>query len=350
MRKFYFLVAFLAVITPAFSQIQLDSSFTLSGSADVYFRKNLNSSNTRIIDGLSTGTTTAPGSSFANLPGFSLGMFNLIGTYSTEKYGFKADLVFGPRGADAVFLSAPALNIINQMYGWYQLSDKVKVTMGNFNTYLGYEVISPTVNYNYSTSYMFSYGPFSHTGLKIDFDLGSGLSLTGALMNPTDYTDFDPFGKFYYGGQLGYAGDKGSAFLNYLGGDGYSQIDLTAGTQLTDKFFVGLNATTAKDLFYGAAIYAQVAATDALGFGVRAEYFADQGIGIVGGVDESVTDVTFSLNYTVGNFRLIPEVRVDLYSSEDFVVTDSRLTGGEYVPSEFSKNLASFVLAAVYSF
>ena len=222
MRKFYFLVAFLAVITPAFSQIQLDSSFTLSGSADVYFRKNINGSNTRVIDGLPSNTTTAPGSSFANLPGFSLGMFNLIGTYSTEKYGFKADMVFGPRGADAVFLSAPALNIVNQMYGWYQLSDKVKVTMGNFNTYLGYEVISPTVNYNYSTSYMFSYGPFSHTGLKIDFDLGSGLSLTGALMNPTDYTDFDPFGKFYYGGQLGYAGDKGSAFLNYLGGDGYS--------------------------------------------------------------------------------------------------------------------------------
>ena len=45
------------------------------------------------------------------------------------------------------------------------------VTLGNFNTFLGYEVISPAANFNYSTSYMFSYGPFSHTGMKLDFSV-----------------------------------------------------------------------------------------------------------------------------------------------------------------------------------
>ncbi len=46
---------------------------------------------------------TAPGTSFANRPGFALGMANLIASYEGEKVGFVADLVFGPRGEEAVF-------------------------------------------------------------------------------------------------------------------------------------------------------------------------------------------------------------------------------------------------------
>lgn len=355
MKRVYFLLMLAVFAAPAYAQIMLDSSFTISGSADVYFRTNLNSSNKIIEDGYETGRTVAPGSSFANNPGFSLGMFNLIGEYASDKYGFKADLVFGPRGRDAVFNSEPGLNIVNQLYGWVMLGDKVKATLGNFNTYLGYEVISPTVNYNYSTSYMFSYGPFSHTGLKLDFDLGSGFSLTGALMNPTDWTDFNPFGEMNYGAQLGYAGDAFSGFLNYLGGPGYNQVDFTGGAQVSDKFFLGLNATTAVDLFSGVALYAQVAASDAVGFGLRGEYFVDHGLGIVGGTteaSESVIDLTLSMNYTVGNFRLIPEIRVDLFSADDSVITDSAYNAAAdaYLPTGFAKNLASFVLAAVYSF
>ena len=50
----------------------------------------------------------APGSSFAQLPGFALGMANLVASYEGEKVGFVADLVFGPRGADAIFNSPQA--------------------------------------------------------------------------------------------------------------------------------------------------------------------------------------------------------------------------------------------------
>ena len=82
MKRVYVLLMLAVFTLPAYAQIMLDSSFTISGSADVYFRTNLNSSNTLIEDGYETGRTVAPGSSFANLPGFSLGMFNLIGEYS----------------------------------------------------------------------------------------------------------------------------------------------------------------------------------------------------------------------------------------------------------------------------
>ena len=133
-------------------------TFGLSGSIDTYYRS----------------SEYAPGTSFANLPGFAMGMANLIVSYEGEKSGFVADLVFGPRGADAVF-SSPQLddfyrssNIVNQLYAYYNVSDSFTLTMGNFNTFLGYEVISPVANFNYTTSYMFSYGPFSHSGIKAD--------------------------------------------------------------------------------------------------------------------------------------------------------------------------------------
>lgn len=345
MKKIYlFLVASIMTFSMA-GQIMLDSSFTISGTADVYARTNIGA-----VNHYSQGTeslTQAPGTSFANLPGFSLGMFNLISTYETEKYGFVGDIVFGPRGADAVFDSPAPLNVVNQLYGWYKLSDKVTATLGNFNTFLGYEVISPAANFNYSTSYMFSYGPFSHSGLKLDFDLGSGFSLMGALLNPTDQTDYNKDGEIYYGAQLGYSNDDVFAFLNYLGGDGNNQVDLTAGANVTEKVYLGVNATQAFDSFSGAAIYAQVAASDDFSIGIRGEYFLDQGAGIVGGADESVIDFTISANYKVGNFTLIPEIRIDAFSSDDFVVKDVNAQG---LPTEFSSSLPSFVLAAVYSF
>ena len=59
-----------------------EPTFGVSGSIDTYFRS----------------SEFAPGTSFANLPGFAMGMANIIMSYEGEKSGFVADLVFGPRG------------------------------------------------------------------------------------------------------------------------------------------------------------------------------------------------------------------------------------------------------------
>ncbi len=314
----------IATTMSLFGQINLDSTLSISGSVDVYYRSNLSTSN--LTD---DGDIIAPGTSFANLPGFSLGMFNLVTSYDSDKVGFVADMVFGPRGADAVFASPAPLNIVNQLYGYWNILDKVTFTIGNFNTFLGYEVISPTANFNYSTSYMFSYGPFSHSGAKLDFDLGSGLSAMVGVFNPTDYTDYNPFSDYVAGAQLGYSNDMGGAWLNFLVSEGFYQIDLTTGWQVTDAVYLGLNATTAQESFAGAAVYLQYGITDNFALGVRGEYFADSGIEVVG-TDESVTDLTLSANYKIGALTLIPEVRIDMYSNAD--------------------NLSSVLLAAVYAF
>jgi len=340
----------LSLSVGAFAQEEEEetSPFSLSGSVDTYYRANLNSTNDA-----TNGGALAPGTSFANLPGFSLGMVNLIGAYEGEKVGMVADLVFGPRGNDAVFGSFNPItgasfgsnNIVNQLYVYWNVSDKVTLTLGNFNTFLGYEVISPTANFNYSTSYMFSYGPFSHTGLKADFDLGGGFSLAAAIMNPTDATDFNPDNTYYGGGQLGYSFDAGSAYLNTVFTEGFFQIDLTAGMDVSDAVYIGVNATSASDNFYGAAGYFQVAASDALKLGVRGEYFGDKGVGVLT-TDESVFAATLSANYSVGPLTFIPEFRIDSFSEDDAVITDF----SDPLDVKYANSLSSFVLAAVFTF
>jgi hypothetical protein len=190
--KYIFLL--LALITTVSYGQDSTKSVSFEGSLDVYYRRNLSTVNTEV----------APATSFANLNGFSLGMFNLISSYDTKNTGFVADLVFGPRGEDAVFLSSGNSSIINQLYAYWDVSDNITLTMGNFNTFLGYEVISPTGNFNYSTSYMFSYGPFSHSGLKADIKLASDLTLMLAVLNATDETEFNSSNFSTLGTQLAY--------------------------------------------------------------------------------------------------------------------------------------------------
>ena len=314
------------------------SPLSISGSADVYYRANLNGD-----------FDAAPGTSFANLPGFSLGMANVILAHEGSKAGFTADLVFGPRGEDATFASGslrPVVDglsnnssIVNQLYAYWNITDAITVTVGNFNTFLGYEVISPTANYNYSTSYMFSYGPFSHSGLKVDFDLGGGFSLMAGVFNPTDFTEFNFTNEYAGGVQLGYSNDDGlGLYLNGLFSEDFYQLDLTAGYDISDDLYFGLNATTAQDNFFGVAGYLQYGLSDSFSLGARVEYFSDQGLGLFE-LEENVIDATLSANYTVGNLTIIPEFRIDMFSTA--VVPDGDV---------FDDSLSSFVLAAVYAF
>ena len=344
--------------------------FSLSGSIDAYFRQNITTLNKVTDEGY-----PAPGSSFANQPGFALGMANAVLSYEKGSVGAVADLVYGPRGTDAVFGSTTASSsIVNQLYVYWNVSESVTLTFGNWNTFLGYEVISPAANFNYSTSYMFSYGPFSHSGLKADFALDDNWSAMLAVMNPTDWTDFNPAGSYTFGGQLGYSTDSGSTFLNLIYGDqdgDYTdqgmgegagstfQVDLTTGYDLSDSFYLGLNATynttDAGDMggddygFYGVALYAQAALSDSFSLGLRPEYFSEfaGGAGAIGGYDTAgdanVFAVTLSGNAKVGPLTFIPEFRLDSASEDVF------LDSYDGTPT-YTGSLGSFLLAAVYSF
>ena len=259
-----------------------EPTFSLSGSIDTYYRS----------------SEYAPGTSFGNLPGFALGMANVIVSYEGEKSGFVADFVFGPRGTDAVFNSTGSSNIVNQLYAYYNVSDSFTLTLGNFNTFLGYEVISPVANFNYTTSYMFSYGPFSHTGIKADIAVNDNTSIMLGVLNTTDMTESQPLGDDYMiGAQLGLFGQ----YINYLGGGtaGVSQIDFTGGFNITDSLYLGLNATSYSDdndvEFSGIALYPQYSFSDSFALGARYEAFSEDGLGAIGSVSGEGDNTSFTI-------------------------------------------------------
>lgn len=318
-------VAVLGISTIYAQEVKEEKKLSVSGSVDAYYQANLSAPD---------DVAQSFGSSFANELGFALGMANVVASYEGEKTGVVADVTFGPRGDEAT----GGFNL-NQLYAYLNVSESTTLTMGRFNTYLGYEVISPVGNFNYSTSYLFSNGPFSHVGLKADFALSESTSLMLAVMNVTDVNN-NLTGAYSLGAQLGVSGQ----FFNlyYDGGEGLGfEIDYTGGFDVSDSFFLGINAAY-KDNdgegFYGAALYPQLGLSDDFTLGLRGEYFKNMSDF---DVESSVFATTLTGSYTVENLTIKPEFRLDTWGDAKPYVDSKGLV---------TDNLSSFLIAAIYSF
>ena len=305
-------------------------TFTLSGTVDVYGTTNF------------TKDPGTPGILIAN-PGnanaFGLGFANTVFAYEKGKAGVVADIAFGPKADDANLAGA-----INQLYAYYNVSDKLTLTAGQFNTFLGYEVISPAANFNYTVSYLFNAGPFSHTGIKADYAVSEDLSFMLAVTNAHALTSAD--GNFadatQLGAQIGYKGQ----YLNFITGavDAASAkdwifLDYTGGFDLSDSFYVGINAAYANSSddnagYQGVALYLQNTFSDTFALGFRPEFFTQ-----TGAVDQNVSAFTLTANTTLtDNLKLITDLRFD--SSDDMII--------EAFPNTTSTS--TLTIAAVYSF
>ena len=308
-----------------------ESGFTVTGSVDVYHTSNFKSGSPGSIGILYAGSAAANG--------FGLGMANTVFSYEKGKSGVVADLAYGPR-ANAANAYEGA---INQLYAYYKASDKVTLTLGQFNTFYGYEVISPSGNFNYSVSYLFNAGPFSHTGFKLDYAASDDLSFMFALTNPHGITSgANPTNDYQYGFQTGY---KGQFFNLAYGADGFGftdvlYLDYTGGFDLSDSFFFGINAAYSNSSdadagYQGIALYLQNEFSDTFSLGLRPEFYTTTS----GSSDASVSAYTLTGNITLTeSLKLISELRYD--SSDD------RLIPG--FPAE--KNMTGGTIAAVYSF
>ena len=304
---------------------------SVSGTVDVY-------GTTNTVDG--TGT---PGLLIANpdkANGFGLGMANTVFSYDGAKSGVVADIAFGPRADDANMAGA-----INQLYAYYNLSEKATITAGQFNTFLGYEVISPAANFNYSVSYLFNAGPFSHTGIKLDYAASEDLSFLLAVTNAHAISsgDANESGATQYGAQVGYKGQ----YLNFIYGAVTETsatdalfLDYTGGFDLSDSFFVGINAAYAysdeeEAGYQGAALYLENTFSDTFALGLRPEFFS-----LTSDDDsEDVLALTLTASTQLDeNLKLITELRYD--SSDDYII--------EGIAAE--KNATALTIAAVYSF
>lgn len=329
-------LSLLFMATSIFAQEEEEKTkkLSISGSVDAYMQTYL-----------SAPDNEAPsfGTAFADQTGFAIGMGNIIATYEGEKVGAVLDLVTGPRGAAATFNSDIVDGIVNQAYVYWNVSEGTTLTFGRWNTFLGYEVIAPAANFNYSTSYLFSSGPFSHVGLKADFTLSEDVSLMLAITNPWDTNNVSMTGEYGLGAQLGFY----NQYLNLYydsgnnGGLGF-EIDYTGGFDLADSFFLGINAAYNDNDgsgFYGAALYPQIAASEDFSIGLRGEYFGLHGD--ANPAEESVLGLTLTGSISVEDLIIKPEIRLDSWSDAmPYIDNDGAA----------SDNLAAFTLAAIYSF
>lgn len=139
------------------------SSFKLSGSADVCYRYDFNNPNSAPYNNYTSFTNSQNS--------FELGMASIKAEHRTGKVGMVADLGFGKRDAEFSYNDVGSNIAIKQLYITYSPLSKLKLTLGSWTTHIGYELVDAYLNRNYSMSYMFSYGPFFHTGLKGEFTL-----------------------------------------------------------------------------------------------------------------------------------------------------------------------------------
>ncbi|NNV56741.1 porin [Limnovirga soli] len=342
------LIATLSNVNAQDSSAPAAPATKISGYVDAYFRYNLNDPK----ESYNTGGTSFTNSQNA----FQLGMASVKIEHSFGKVGAVADLGFGTRAREFSYADADYLANVKQAYVTYAPSDNVKFTMGKWATHVGYELVDPTLNKNYSMSYMFSYGPFSHTGIKADFTLGGGSGLMFGIANPIDVTAPASAPTKTLLAQYSYVGSKFSAYLNYLGYFGaktsiptasnLNQFGLTMTATLSDKFSIGYDGTvqSVKDeeddkskSWWGSALYFNYMPTDKFALCLRTEYFGDEKYGLKTGAN--VFQSTLSANFKVGSFLIIPEIRLDNASQEIF-----EKKGGT------TKSTATGILAAVYAF
>ncbi len=305
---------------------------SISGSVDTYWKYDF------------SGNANQPTWFGTDQSSVSLGMVNVVLSQTVGKATFVGDLAFGPRGDGSGDSSgaATAPGSIQNLYVAYSLSDVVTITGGFMGTFIGYEVISPTANFNYSGSYLFSNGPFQNAGIKADFAISDKVGLmVGLFSSQWDSYTADPTeGMDNIGTQLSLAPVDGwDVYLNYITGSKFAQWDITTGYQISDPFYIGLNVSenTKYDLdetgFFGIAGYVQYAVSDVTSFGVRYETFDDKD-------DAKYSSITFSANIKAGPLTIIPEFRMDSSDMDSFI--DSK----EVNTDKFSQ----FALAAVYSF
>src|SRR5215813_10928123 len=182
---------------------------TITGSVDAYYRYNFN--NPKAFPFNSPTSFTRSSNSF------ELGMASIRADHSFGKVSATIDLGFGTRAEEFAYNDANTRLAIKQAYLSYAPSAAIKFTLGTWGTHVGYEVLDAYLNRNYSMSYMFTNGPFLHTGLKADISLGGKSALMIGISNPTDFKSAPGMPKSVIA-QLstGTKDDKLKAYLNFV--------------------------------------------------------------------------------------------------------------------------------------
>ncbi len=302
----------------------LPENVSLSGYAHSYYMYNFNSplggaNDGRLYDNLN------------NQIGFSIFQFSLA--YEDATTLGVLDLNFGPAAATVNGNAfGGTSDAIQNAYVVQKVSDKFSFEVGKFGTHIGYEVIDATANANYSTSYLFNYGPFYHVGARFRYQFNDTYSMMAAVYNNWDNL-IDNNDAKTFGASFGFAPSEAlSASLNWIGGpegtitasgaqsDFRQMVDLVLSYQATEAIHLGFNGVygTDTDSWFGAAGYFTYGFNENLSSTMRLEYFDDSNA--IRGFGTTASAVTLSANYIMkgGHITIRPEIKADFTDSAIF--------------------------------
>lgn len=350
-----FALSLIALSTSTLAQSESEkkekkSSLAFTGSLDGYFRSDFNNN-------VSNNRT-----SFTNSNNkLALGMISAKVDYTLGGFSFTADLGAGKRMKEFAYNDKGAFSFVKQLYASFAPAEWIKLTAGSWATHVGYELVDAYANRNYSMSYMFSYGPFLHTGIKSDFTFGTSGFMIG-IASPTDYRNApDPNKKALLLQYSQGITENAKLYINYVGGQRPTdnaktrQIDAVLTAKLNDKFNLGFNATSAfvatptasgygdYDSWWGSAVYLNVDPSEKFGITLRSELLSDKyqlSALSTAAAGARIFANTVSANLKLGPITLIPEIRIESASSAIYSNKTGQVKSGD----------ASFLIGAHYKF
>ncbi|HNE18993.1 MAG TPA: outer membrane beta-barrel protein [Turneriella sp.] len=293
---------------------------------------------------------------------FTLGLVQTKFEIGNEDWQVVADLVHGPNAELTNFnnlrggSSSTTSTAIKQAYVAGNLAKGLKLTAGQFGTHIGYEVVESYQNANYMLGYLFGYGPFYHTGAKLDYAISDKIAVMAGVVNGWDLQYDNNKNKTVIAQVTLKPISELTVILNYAGGNetnttasgsaatppvadakGMRHIgDVVVQYQVSKMIKVGanfvygeekVNEATAAQKWGGAAGYLSVTPIDGFTLSYRLDYFEDKMrarglLGVTGGTSNGATVMGHTLTGTIsmygGHFLIRPEVKYDRADLEVF--------------------------------
>ena len=270
-----------------------------------------------------------PAYSYAKNDGFSLNAVDIALDHPEDASpwaaGYHVEMMFGPDNPLGGYGYANGIGALRQAYLTLRMpvGNGIDWKVGVFDTIIGYESTSDSLDPNYTRSYGYTIEPTTHTGVLATYKVNDMVSVSAGVANTWTETFFlIPTGPTYesqktYMGSIAFtapdsagwmsgatlslgvvnATDSGSGFF------GGSQTSWYAGMTLptpVKAMKVGMafdwhdlhNSSAANpsdDSVWVIGLYSSLQATDKLSLNLRGEYMGDNGAGPYGSAAEELT-------------------------------------------------------------
>lgn len=200
--------------------------------------------------------------------------------------GFRLDLAFGPvADLGSPDIGSPGAEIFKhllQAYATVKLFDRLTVDFGKFVTSAGAEVFENNNNWLSSRSMIFTYGPYTHSGLRAQYAINDVFTVQGSVVNGWDTILTANSWKTFNVSAFMTLPTTSLAFSFYGGPQSSPALrllfDVVANQKLGDRFSMNLNAIYGSEgsaKWYAGALMGRVELTDSVFLAARVEYFGD---------------------------------------------------------------------------